>query len=58
MLIQGLGWGSPSQDLAGSAVQGRGDRLQVGGATLTVKAIEGQTQDHPAWIEFELAPGA
>lgn len=33
-----------------------GDRLQVGKATLTVRAVEGETQDHPAWIEFELTP--
>lgn len=33
-----------------------GDRLQIGKALLTVRAVEGQTQDHPAWIEFELVP--
>jgi len=47
----------PPQQIRQQAVK-VGDRLQVGGATLTVKAIEGQTQEHPAWIEFELSPGS
>jgi hypothetical protein len=47
----------PAQQIRQQTVKA-GDRLQVGGATLTVKAVEGQTQDHPAWIEFELSPGA
>ncbi|MGO4702859.1 hypothetical protein [Dyella sp. 2RAB6] len=46
----------PAQQIKQQAVK-VGDRLQVGAATLTVKAVEGQTQDHPAWIEFELSPG-
>lgn len=47
----------PAQQIRQQVVKA-GDRLQVGSATLTVKAVEGQTQDHPAWIEFELTPGA
>jgi hypothetical protein len=33
-----------------------GDRIQVGKLELTVKAIEGQTQDHPCWIRFSATP--
>lgn len=33
-----------------------GDRIQIGKLQLTVKAIEGRTQDHPCWIRFAVTP--
>jgi hypothetical protein len=33
-----------------------GDQIQVGKLRLTVKAIEGRTQDHPCWIQFTASP--